>query len=342
MRIKLNEISYDTGYGCNAVYFSEWLKKDYSDIYKGLVRILNKHNVAYDIIPNTKDVWCRDYMPLQLDKERYLCYEYKPDYLMNSARNRKYITDSLNVCRGMQLNIKKTPLIMDGGNVVKVGNKAIMTEKVFVENPSMDEDMLKKQLEKQMECEVVFIPWDRNEKYGHSDGIIKPISDNTILMTNYHDFDREYTNEVVKRLSSKFEIETLSYKVRKTAPESWAYINFLTVGKLIVLPALGKEEDEQALSQIKRYYSECLVEQLNISDLVKDGGGLNCVSWCRYISDDEKKYLVLYNREESEEDFSDKLIFSDDEIIFMCKQNIRKFADRYPGIDEYYMKCLDD
>lgn len=329
-------------YGCNAVYFSEWLKKDYSDIYKGLVRILNKHNVAYDIIPNTKDVWCRDYMPLQLDKERYLCYEYKPDYLMNSARNWKYITDSLNVCRGMQLNIKKTPLIMDGGNVVKVGNKAIMTEKVFVENPSMDEDMLKKQLEKQMECEVVFIPWDRNEKYGHSDGIIKPISDNTILMTNYHDFDREYTNEVVKRLSSKFEIETLSYKVRKTAPESWAYINFLTVGKLIVLPALGKEEDEQALSQIKRYYPECLVEQLNISDLVKDGGGLNCISWCRYISDDEKKYLVLYNREESEEDFSDKLIFSDDEIIFMCKQNIRKFADRYPGIDEYYMKCLDD
>lgn len=329
-------------YGCNAVYFSEWLKKDYSDIYKGLVRILNKHNVAYDIIPNTKDVWCRDYMPLQLDKERYLCYEYKPDYLMNSARNWKYITDSLNVCWGMQLNIKKTPLIMDGGNVVKVGNKAIMTEKVFVENPSMDEDMLKKQLEKQMECEVVFIPWDRNEKYGHSDGIIKPISDNTILMTNYHDFDREYTNEVVKRLSSKFEIETLSYKVRKTAPESWAYINFLTVGKLIVLPALGKEEDEQALSQIKRYYPECLVEQLNISDLVKDGGGLNCVSWCRYISDDEKKYLVLYNREESEEDFSDKLIFSDDEIIFMCKQNIRKFADRYPGIDEYYMKCLDD
>lgn len=54
-------------YGCNAVCFSEWLKKDYSDIYKGLAGILNKHNVAYDIIPNTKDVWCRDYMPLQLE-----------------------------------------------------------------------------------------------------------------------------------------------------------------------------------------------------------------------------------------------------------------------------------
>ena len=329
-------------YGCNAVYFSEWLKKDYSDIYKGLVRILNKHNVAYDIIPNTKDVWCRDYMPLQLDKERYLCYEYKPDYLMNSARNRKYITDSLNVCRDMQLNIKETPLIMDGGNVVKVGNKAIMTEKVFVENPSMDEDSLKKQLEKQMECEVVFIPWDRNEKYGHSDGIIKPISDNTILMNNYHDFDSENTNAVVKRLSCKFEIETLSYKVRKTAPESWAYINFLTVGKLIVLPALGKEEDEQALSQVKRYYPECLVEQLNISELVKDGGGLNCISWCRLVSDDERRFLTLYNHIDSEKELAQENMFTDEEIIFMCKHGIRRFADKFPGIAEYYIKCLDD
>lgn len=329
-------------YGCNAVYFSEWLKKDYSDIYKGLVRILNKHNVAYDIIPNTKDVWCRDYMPLQLDKERYLCYEYKPDYLIKSVSNRKYITDSLNVCRDMQLNIKETPLIMDGGNVVKVGNKAIMTEKVFVENPSIDEDTLKKQLEKQMECEVVFIPWDRNEKYGHSDGIIKPISENTILMTNYHDFDREYTNEVVKRLSCKFEIETLSYKVRKIALESWAYINFLTVGKLIVLPALGKEEDEQALEQIKKYYPDYIIEQLNISELVKDGGGLNCVSWCRLVSDDERRFLTLYNHIDSEKELAQENMFTDEEIIFMCKHGIRRFADKFPGIAEYYIKCLDD
>ena len=261
---------------------------------------------------------------------------------MNSARNRKYITDSLNVCRDMQLNIKETPLIMDGGNVVKVGNKAIMTEKVFVENPSIDEDSLKKQLKKQMECEVVFIPWDRNEKYGHSDGIIKPISDNAILMTNYHDFDRDYTNEVVKKLSCKFEIKTLSYKVRKTDPESWAYINFLTVGKLIVLPALGIEEDEQALKQIQKIYPDSIIEQLNISELVKDGGGLNCISWCRLVSDDERRYLTLYNRLDGEEDLTKENMFTDEEIIFMCKHSLRRFADKFPGIAEYYMKCLDD
>ena len=57
---------------------------------------------------------------------------------MKSASNRKYITDSLDICRDMQLKIKETPLIIDGGNIVKVGNKAIMTEKVFVENPTVN------------------------------------------------------------------------------------------------------------------------------------------------------------------------------------------------------------
>lgn len=329
-------------YQCNAVYFSEWLKNDYPDIYHGLARILNRHNVAYDIIPNTKDVWCRDYMPLQLDKDRYLCYEYKPDYLIKSANNQKYITDSLNVCRDMELKIKESSLIIDGGNVVKVGNKAIMTEKVFVENPTVNENTLKNLLEEQMECEIIFIPWDRAEKYGHSDGIIKPISDNSILITNYHDFDKAYSNEVIKRLSDKFDIKTLSYNVKKTAPESWAYINFLTVGNLIVLPTLGKDEDGQALEQIYAYYPNHTIEQLNISDLVKDGGGLNCVSWCRFINEEERKYLLLYNSLKSEKEMTDDNMFSKDEIIFMCKKNLRKFADKFPGIAEYYIKCLDD
>ena len=64
----------------------------------------------------------------------------------------------------------------------------------------------------------------------------------------------------------------------------YPYINFLTVGNLIILPALGIEEDEQALSQIKQYYPNCIIEQLNVSKLVKDGGGLNCISWCRYVN----------------------------------------------------------
>lgn len=329
-------------YKCNAVYFSSWLKIDYPDIYNGLTKILNSHDIAYDILYHTNDIWCRDYMPIQINNDKYFYYKYKPDYLINNINNHKYITDALDICRLMNLNIKESSFIIDGGNVVKVGNKVIMTDKVFFENPTVNKNILRKQLEKQMECEIIFIPWDRAEKYGHSDGIIKPISDNTILITNYHDFDKDYSKEIIKRLSVNFNIKILSYNVKNIVPESWAYINFLSIGNLIVLPVLGIDEDEQAFEQIKEYYPDCIIEQLNISNLVKKGGGLNCISWCRQVGDDERRFLTLYNRVEVEDDSFDKFIFTNEEIIFMCKKDIGKFSRRYPEIAEYYMKCLDD
>lgn len=281
---------------CNVVCFSSWLRSDYPDVYEGLTGILDRHHVAHGMIPNTNDVWCRDYMPLQLDKDRFLCYTYRPDYLLRKPTDKRYITDSLKVCRDMRLKVRVSSLVIDGGNVVKTGDKVIMTEKVLAENPALSREELKKELERQMECEVIFIPWDRVEQYGHADGVVKPVSDRTVLMTNYHDFDKVYSEEVIKRLSSRFEVEILSYKTRKTAPESWAYINFLTAGRLIVLPALGIDEDRQALEQITAYYPDHVIEQFNISSLVKDGGGLNCVSWCCRISENERRDFVSGKR----------------------------------------------
>lgn len=269
-------------YEANAVYISVWLERDYNEVYTALIKIFKKHRIAYGIIPATKDVWCRDYMPLQLDADRYLCYTYRPDYLLKKSCDSKYITDSIEVSKYMGINVKKSSLVIDGGNVVKIGDKAIMTEKVLYENSGVSSKWLKRKIQNHLECEVVFIPWDKYEIYGHSDGIVKPLSDTAVLMTNYQDYDKEYSKEVVKRLSKKFEIEMLSYNVEKKDSRSWAYINFLTVGNLIVLPVFNIEEDEQALSQIKLYYPNSIVEQINIASLVKDGGGLNCVTWCRY------------------------------------------------------------
>ena len=66
-------------YETNVVYFSSWLEKEYPKIYIDLVTVLKKNNVAYDIIPCTNDIWCRDYMPVQIDEDRFLCYRYYPD-----------------------------------------------------------------------------------------------------------------------------------------------------------------------------------------------------------------------------------------------------------------------
>ena len=43
------------------------------------------------------------------------------------------------------------------------------------------------------------------------------------------------------------------------------------------------DEDEQALKQIKKYYPEYRIneriKQVNMIDIVKYGGALNCITW---------------------------------------------------------------
>lgn len=265
----------------NEVWLSPWLHSEFPNVFAGLTAILKKYHVACEMIPCTNDLWCRDYMPIQIDDNRFVCYTYRPDYLMKTCRNRRFITDSHAVCRQMQLDAKYSDIVIDGGNVVKVGNHIIMTEKVFAENPRYDRSSLIGELETMFECELLFLPWDKAEKYGHADGVVKAISDDTVLITNYADFDHNMANRITKCLSSTFHIETLRYDCRKKDLRSWAYVNFLTVGHLIVLPKLNIEYDEPALTQIETYYPDCTVVQLDVTQSVAAGGGLNCITWCR-------------------------------------------------------------
>ncbi len=47
------------------------------------------------MLPNTKDIWVRDFMPIQKDVKSFIGYEYNPDYLKEEqqyfARNKRHI-----------------------------------------------------------------------------------------------------------------------------------------------------------------------------------------------------------------------------------------------------------
>ena len=123
------------------------------------------------------------------------------------------------------------------------------------------------------------LPWDIKEPYGHADGIIKAIDDNTVLLTNYDNFDSHYAKRFENILSKHFTVKKLSYHLEHPNKNNWAYINFLRVNDTIVIPGLDAEEDEQALQQIQSYYPECKVLQIEASEVVEKGGALNCITW---------------------------------------------------------------
>lgn len=126
---------------------------------------------------------------------------------------------------------------------------------------------------------LCFLPWDKNEIFGHSDGVVHYAGHNKVLLTNYNDISPYYYSRFRKALEKHFEVIPLKYHAKRKHARSWAYINFLQVGNLILVPQLGLEEDKQALDQIGNALPDCEMVGVPALEAVRKGGALNCISW---------------------------------------------------------------
>lgn len=102
----------------NKVYLAEGIK-GYPKVAENLLMALCDEGIDTDYLPQTKSkkhVWARDYMPIQLEENRFLQYIYNPDYLRGAP---DYIPQYHSICRNLKLNCRKAMCIIDGGNVVK-------------------------------------------------------------------------------------------------------------------------------------------------------------------------------------------------------------------------------
>ena len=273
-------------YQTNKVYLAEGIK-GYPKVAENLLYALYKEGIETEYLPHSKSkkhVWARDYMPIQLEEGRFLKYVYRPDYLKN---DKDYIPNYTGMIRKLGLNCKPTSLVIDGGNVVKWDDAVIMTDKVLKENPGYDEYGLRFRLEELFETDVVFIPWDRYEMFGHADGMVRFIDRRTVLLNNYVDFDPDLRKRLLEVLKwHGFAVEELHYDKPRCSRYSWAYLNFLQVAGRIFVPGLGIEEDGMAVEQIQAFYPDHKVIRVpECLELVRDGGALNCVSWNIVCSD---------------------------------------------------------
>jgi len=267
------------------VFFSDLLSRKCPVLFHSITDTLKEYNIAYGLLDNTKDIWCRDYMPIQTEDGRLVYYIYDPDYLQTPYYKRT-ITDvsfieSLKHHFGQYAQL--LDLVIDGGNVVICGDKVVMTEKVFAENKGKSPDEVRELLKCAFQCDIIFLPWDRKEYLGHCDGIIHYVGDNKVLLTNYDDFSPYFYRKYRKILDSSFDVIPLKYTGPVKHRRSWAYINFLKVENLVLVPQLGIPEDEKALQQISATLPECKVVGIPSLEAVRKGGALNCISWDIYV-----------------------------------------------------------
>ena len=258
----------------DTVFFSKLVKE--KPCYNELKAALDKHQVNHFLLSYTKDIWARDYMPIQLSESTFLQYRYQPDYLQDKPQYRTNPTKSL---QSLKLETVKTDLIIDGGNVIKCTDSVLMTEKVFFENPNYSKIEIAQKLENLFECEIFFLPWDMEEFYGHADGMIRYLGGNQLLMNHFSSFDPQIHNQMLKLLGHRFDLVELHFEGYLNPEFNWAYINYLQVGNLVLLPRMDIFEDYQALQQFQSLFPCSALETIDVTSLVKDGGALNCISW---------------------------------------------------------------
>lgn len=163
------------------VYMSELLMDKYPETCKNLIAILEKHHVKYSFIKGTKDIWCRDYMPVQTESGKFIQFRYEPSYLKGKKEWEDSRSDVKEVCRLNNIDATFSDINLDGGNVLICDGWAILSDRIFSENPDYEKDSLINELSKLLECEIIIIPAQKGDYTGHADGMVRFVDRNTIL-----------------------------------------------------------------------------------------------------------------------------------------------------------------
>jgi len=266
----------------NRLFVSDRLENDFPALFASLHSIFK--GVAIHIIPGTSDIWCRDYMPIQLAENSFCQFVYNPDYLKKDP----HLITPPDKCRlPFMRDYRHEPIVLDGGNVVASRTKVILTQKVYKENPRIERPRLRTMLEKVFQAECIFIPKEPYDKTGHSDGVVRFVAEDRVLINDYTDNDPGYGTKLRRLLEMKgLEVETLPM-FEEEGPSRpgdlpsavGIYINYLRVGNVVVVPGYDRPEDEVALKKVRQVMPDAIVSQVPCRKLAEKGGVLNCISW---------------------------------------------------------------
>lgn len=269
----------------NFVYLSDLLEEQYPVFAKEFFGLLDKERVSYCFLMGTKDVWAVDYMPAQLARDEFIQFVYNPDYL----RSKKWChlrTDPESLYEQTGIIPYQLPLVVDGGNIVKGEEVAIVTEKVFKENGSLSKVEVECQLKNSLRIErILFIPNEPGDYIGHADGMIRFIDDKHVLLNDYPTSSayRNLKDAIIKILDTEgIGVTLLPYTAHSNQSSddaSGCYINYLEVMNCIFLPVFGRKEDDEAQRIIQRCFRGKRVILVQSGEIAVQGGVLNCITW---------------------------------------------------------------
>lgn len=294
----------------NFVYISDKLKEFFPEFHDNLIEKFSEMGIRFGVLHGTKDIWCRDYMPIQMTDGSFIGYRFDPDYLKKSFGKSEYTEyDSkyspvgaklrpwervsspneiqINQKIGFPDKVKDFDIILDGGNLVFCGDYVIVTDKILTENNKSRED-IESILHEMFHLTPIIVPWkpDYEDVYGHTDGIFRtlPIKEGEkpalLFLNRWKSKSKKLREDFKKVAGDNIELKEITFEKRGTGIDTlaWAYINFLQVGDKILLPSFGLADEESVIKQFKSHFGDN-IKTIEMSNIARQGGALHCLTW---------------------------------------------------------------
>lgn len=267
----------------NQLFLADCLQNKQPKFFHRFEKVLKACKINYQFLPDTKDIWAVDFMPVQVSKDKFVRFTYSPDYLQ-PKKYQKTISNVDSICKAINLTTTKSNLVVDGGNVSKTTDKVIMCSKVFHENKHLSERDLIKQLKNLFEVDkLFFVPWDINDFTGHADGMVRFIDSNTVLINDYSKENAEFQKYFRMSLhNAGLDWMELPYNPPNDPTLISAkglYLNYLQMKQAVIVPTFKTKVDDKAIKVLEQVFKGQTIATVDSNELADEGGILNCITW---------------------------------------------------------------
>jgi len=267
----------------NFLYLSDCLFKHQPVFYTRFIKVLQELKIPYGLLPCTKDIWAKDFMPVQITASEYTQFTFDPDYLKPVEFHHLH-TGPKNVCNAINLHPQLSNIVLDGGNVIRSANKVIVCDKIFVENPHMKESVLIDELSLIFKTDkIILIPWDQNDFTGHADGMVRFIDDDTVLINqptkDNTRFEKLFKSSLRRAGLNIVEIPYNPPNDPSLISAKGLHLNFLQMNQGVIVPVFNQETDDRAVSLLENIFKGKSITKIDCNEIAAEGGVLNCISW---------------------------------------------------------------
>ncbi len=230
-----------------------------------------------------RDIWTRDFFPVRAGNP--VLFRYSASAQHGKQQDADWVQAGfLRLARRCELEFRRVPWILDGGNVVDNGtDQAIVTDRFLADN-GLDRTQGTGVLRETLGCaRIAILPADPGDRLGHADGLAAFLAANTVALTRYEGTFRKTMRHALRTAFPGIRIIELESPVEAAAfdPEYGSarglYVNATVTDRYLYLPIYGLDTDARAMQQI-RAATDREVVPVNAGRIAQLGGSVRCLS----------------------------------------------------------------